>query len=496
MMIVPSMLGTALSLIEQSTVTLAAMVVLTTLAANGLLPGFLASLIQPGGILEVFNDPLYRVTLLSAAIVSTVVVLLVVVIGGGFVYSAEYSIYLEAWNHDMTSFSSIIEKGRRYWKPMAWTFFLANLITWGPVILAYGIVLVAATSARTLQGIFILLVSSYFLEFALLGSLILALFTIYAYPAVVVSQTSGMRAIKNSFRVASHNLGTTFTYAAVRVIFQVLLTAVVLSAGMIGIPLASFSAAILTLVLTPILHSTKTMIYYFAEPDVPEVPFQLSNPIWRDIARRLPRSGWLKIKAGLVETGKFLTDLRSTIFHLSSILGLIVGILLGIYVANNGIVSFLLSHGYRQGRINPLVLQTVPPILGLDIFLNNWLVSIATGLAGLGFGVPSFATIMFNGFLLGIVLQLSPTITMFNAAILPHGIIEIPSFILAGSTGIKLGYAALKAKLSPSDENYDYLSKVLRQTVYVLVGLAPLFFIAGLIEADLTPTIMRMFGWT
>jgi len=142
------------------------------------------------------------------------------------------------------------------------------------------------------------------------------------------------------------------------------------------------------------------------------------------------------------------------------------------------------------------VLQTVPPILGLDIFLNNWLVSIATGLAGLGFGVPSFATIMFNGFLLGIVLQLSPTTTMFNAAILPHGIIEIPSFILAGSTGIKLGYAALKAKFSPSDENYSYLSKVLRQAVYVLVGLAPLFFIAGLIEADLTPTIMRMFGWT
>jgi uncharacterized membrane protein SpoIIM required for sporulation len=32
--------------------------------------------------------------------------------------------------------------------------------------------------------------------------------------------------------------------------------------------------------------------------------------------------------------------------------------------------------------------------------------------------------------------------------------------------------------------------------VYVVVGLAPLFFVAGLIEADVTPWIMRMFGWT
>jgi len=36
----------------------------------------------------------------------------------------------------------------------------------------------------------------------------------------------------------------------------------------------------------------------------------------------------------------------------------------------------------------------------------------------------------------------------------------------------------------------------MRLAVYVVVGLAPLFFIAGLIEADITPFIMRMFGWT
>jgi uncharacterized membrane protein SpoIIM required for sporulation len=147
------------------------------------------------------------------------------------------------------------------------------------------------------------------------------------------------------------------------------------------------------------------------------------------------------------------------------------------------------------------------PSLGADIFLHNWLVSIATALAGLGFGAPSFLTIMFNGFILGVLVPLS-TLTMLLAAILPHGIIEIPSLILAGSMGIKLGYAGLRRIFSGHPEQInptsgdalsssdDYLSRTLRQTVYVVVGLAPLFLIAGLIEADITPIIMRMFGWT
>ncbi len=85
---------------------------------------------------------------------------------------------------------------------------------------------------------------------------------------------------------------------------------------------------------------------------------------------------------------------------------------------------------------------------------------------------------------------------MLLAVILPHGIIEIPSFLLAGSVGVKLGYAATKARTQPGPKGKEYLATVLRQAVYIVIGLAPLFLIAGLIEADLTPFIARMFGWT
>jgi stage II sporulation protein M len=378
---------------------------------------------------------------------------------------------------------------------MAWTLFLANLITWGPAAVAYGIFLLIATSARSLSAILALAVSSYILNIALAISFILALFTIYAYPAVTVGKFSGLRAIRSSFRTAGQNLGVTFTYALVRGLFQALLLLIVLFAGYIGLSLSSFSAAILTLILTPILHSTKTMIYYYSQPDVPEQGFQYSLPIWQDIGKRLPIAAWRRIRAGLVEAARFIINPRNVPFHILSVSAFLIGIFLGIYVSSNGVSQYLVSLGYQPGHINPLVLQSIPPVLGLDIFLNNWLVSIATGLAGLGFGIPSFATILFNGFILGVLVPLSPTLIMLYAAILPHGIIEIPSFIIAGSIGMKLGYAAWKTWIRHDSESHEYLSRILRQTVFIVVGLAPVFLVAGLIEADVTPVIMRMFGW-
>ncbi len=150
----------------------------------------------------------------------------------------------------------------------------------------------------------------------------------------------------------------------------------------------------------------------------------------------------------------------------------------------------------QPGTINPSVVNSFGPALGIDIFANNWLVSIATGTAGLGFGVPSFETILFNGFIVGIIVPAFQDLTLLLAGLLPHGIIEVPSLGISGSVGLKLGWASLKSKLDPSPQNKAFLSITLRQTVYVVVGLAPLFLIAGIIEGNITPIIMRYFGWT
>jgi uncharacterized membrane protein SpoIIM required for sporulation len=505
MIIVPSMLGTAIAVIEQSIITLGIIVLLTNLAMRGLLSGFLSQLTQAGLGLGLFQNSTYASVLIPIAVFSVIGYFLAAILGGGFVYASEYGVYLDAWNKDRVPIGSIVENGARRWKSMAWTVFLSNLITWGPLALAFLLFLFAALNASTLVGFVALAASSYIIYLGLGASLFLSIFTVYSYPAVVVDNVSGFRAIEKSFGVAGRNLGATLSYSLVRVLFQLLLTLVVLLATDVGLPLSSLSAAILSLLLTPILHSTKTMIYYYAKPDIQEMPFEMSNPIWYDIKNRLPRAAWLKIRAGLSEAARFAASPKNLPFHLLSLLAFGIGVFLGDYVSLNGVKSYLVSNGYVPGQGNPLLNQVLGPSLGADIFLNNWLVSIATALAGLGFGAPSFLTIMFNGFILGVLVPLS-TLTMLLAAILPHGIIEIPSFILAGSMGIKLGYAALgslfhgstgeRNPVGTSSDSDDYLSRTLRETVYVVVGLAPLFLIAGLIEADITPIIMRMFGWT
>src|SRR5713226_8020354 len=168
--IIPSMLGTALSVIEQSIISMALIGLLTNLAMRGLLPGFLSQLGQPGGILSVFGNSAYASAVIPLTVASVVGIITVAIIGGGFVYSSEYGVYLQAWNTDNVPVGSVIENGSRNWKPMAWTFFLSNLITWGPAALVYGLVLLSALSASSLAGAVTLLITSQLVYPALAAS--------------------------------------------------------------------------------------------------------------------------------------------------------------------------------------------------------------------------------------------------------------------------------------------------------------------------------------
>ena len=443
------------------------------------------------------NDPAFSLGFILVLVSIAVAVVLVAVIGGGFVLSAEYGTYLEAWTKNSVSIGDVLENGRRGWKRTAWTLLLTNIITWGPAVLGIALFLLLAPTigpSFSLSGALFVILYAVVAGLLFLVSLIISIFTIYSIPAAVVDQVSGLSAIGRSFSFTASNFRITLTYAIVRIIFQAISFSIIILASLIGLPLSSLATVVLSLFITPILHSSKTMIYSYGRPGETEMPFELSQPIWNDIKWRLPRASWRKVRLGLSEIGRFLTSPRNIPFHLLATLALVLGIWLGNYVSANGLIDIL---AIQPGTINPSVAGSFGPVLGIDIFANNWLVSIATGMAGIGFGVPSFQTILFNGFIVGIIVPaFQENLTLLLAGLLPHGIIEIPSLVLSGSIGLKLGWAALSSKVNPSPESKELLSLTLRQTVYVVVGLAPLFIIAGLIEGNITPIIMRLFGWT
>ncbi len=253
--IIPTMLGSALQLILQSIVTLVVMLLLTGWAVGGSLSRLLTEY-RNSGLSGLFQDPAFSFTIVPVLLVTVVALFLVAVVGGGYVYASEYGLYLEAWDRESVPVRSVLENGSRRWKPMAWTLFLSNLITWGPAVVGYVLIVASATSVNSLEGIFAALTAYIIFLPLIVASLILSVFTVYSYPAVIVDRVSGLRAVGQSFRVASHNLGITLTYAFVRLIFQGLLLLIGLFAGTLGLPLTSLIMVILSFLLTPILHLT------------------------------------------------------------------------------------------------------------------------------------------------------------------------------------------------------------------------------------------------
>lgn len=76
------------------------------------------------------------------------------------------------------------------------------------------------------------------------------------------------------------------------------------------------------------------------------------------------------------------------------------------------------------------------------IFLRNLQATITMALSGLFFGIITSFSLFFNGFILGIVIGAmvsSGNILVVLTSLVPHGIVEIPTVILAGAWGYRLG---------------------------------------------------------
>lgn len=126
------------------------------------------------------------------------------------------------------------------------------------------------------------------------------------------------------------------------------------------------------------------------------------------------------------------------------------------------------------------------------IFFNNSFKALVAILLGPLFFVP--VIFMFaNGFILGMVLKVvgeEVGITTIAAALLPHGIFEIPAVIIASGYGIWLGFMIIKKFATNNHEIkvsglYEY---VLRKFVLVIV---PILIIAALIEVFVSPHVIR-----
>jgi len=129
----------------------------------------------------------------------------------------------------------------------------------------------------------------------------------------------------------------------------------------------------------------------------------------------------------------------------------------------------------------------------IAIFKNNALDSFLALVFGIGFGIVPVFIVAINGFFLGmvaLVFSKETSVLFVLAAILPHGIIELPMVLLSAGIGLRLGhevYLYFKGIRTNLKEEFK------RGIWFFIRFIAPLLFIAAFIESYLTPVIALLF---
>ncbi|HIH36416.1 MAG TPA: stage II sporulation protein M [Methanocellales archaeon] len=171
------------------------------------------------------------------------------------------------------------------------------------------------------------------------------------------------------------------------------------------------------------------------------------------------------------------------IFILSTLMG---------YWYSSSDLAFATQASADIGEMFAIIQGLHPLIIMAIIFLNNSIKCFIVLLLGIGFGLIPLVFLIYNGFLIGIVVLMTERIEGFLyvlAAIVPHGIIELPMIFFSAAIGVRLGHDLLNTLMGKkADIKKDFKKGVLFYMHWIL----PLLFIAAAVETFLTPLILIM----
>jgi stage II sporulation protein M len=127
----------------------------------------------------------------------------------------------------------------------------------------------------------------------------------------------------------------------------------------------------------------------------------------------------------------------------------------------------------------------------IKLFINNFEACILLFLGGASFGILTIFIMSLNGIVIGAIMEIIHTDhswTFIAAALLPHGIFEIPAFIIAGALGILLAQSLTAEWYGGADTSAEAHKLARIFLLYVL----PLVLVAACVEAFITPVIIQL----
>ncbi|RLE64408.1 MAG: hypothetical protein DRJ38_05555 [Thermoprotei archaeon] len=305
-------------------------------------------------------------------------------------------------------------------------------------------------------------------------ALIFEFLFIFVFQIMVVEDLGLVAAIAKSVFLVLKNIINIAIYAVLQFILMLIVILTTLLFQIFFIQISEIVQIVVAVVFYPILDLVIFGIYLQSINQSINIPKETAYS-FVEVFLRIFNKGLATLKSFI--------SLKNVPYIAYAFLVYFIGFILGSEYSK-GPLGDLFSIFYTLGKTS-IAFQQYPLSLSSGIFAHNWQVSILTSLSGtLTFAWPAM-NCFFNALILGLLYGLVPA-KIFFIGVLPHGVIELPSFLLAVSSGLKLGYYIIVKR--------DEVDGVLRETVYLLVGLAPFFLIAALIEALITPQLLKLFS--
>ena len=136
-------------------------------------------------------------------------------------------------------------------------------------------------------------------------------------------------------------------------------------------------------------------------------------------------------------------------------------------------------------------IKNLSPIgIMLVIFLNNAVKSLFSIVLGAGLGIIPIIFIGGNGIILGVIaneVSKQQGIIFVLAALLPHGIIEVPMVLISAGLGLRLGYSMY---ISMKGEKRDMRYELIESLHIFMKIIMPLLFLSAMIETFVTPLVV------
>ncbi len=125
------------------------------------------------------------------------------------------------------------------------------------------------------------------------------------------------------------------------------------------------------------------------------------------------------------------------------------------------------------------------------LFANNLEACILLFFGGASFGILTIFIMSLNGIVIGAIMQIvskGHSAVFVAAALVPHGIFEIPAFILSGALGILLAQSLIAEWYGTGDS--AVAARAYARLFIVLV--IPLVLLAAGVEAFITPVVIHL----